>query len=142
MKGAYHRVVPGRRHEAGSKDRVSLPLAPSQGGEQETTSAETTGRRHEARRHGRGLPSSRSHIRDASRRRRPARRRGDSTRPGTGVCFSPPSRSQSGMRAGDDDGGITKVRRGRTNQEHFRPGRPLAGSPVNSFPRIELGAPP
>ena len=141
----------------GAKDRVSPPLAPSQGCEQETTSAETTGQRHEAGRQGRSLPSSRSQsrmragddvrredgatargrvpgtespllslpVRDASRRRRPPRRRGDGMRPGAGVCFPPPpSRSQSGMRAGDDDGGTTKVRRGRTNQEYFRPGRP------------------
>ena len=27
-------------------------------------------------------------------------------------------------------------------EECIRPGRPSAGSPVNSFPRIELGAPP
>ena len=36
----------------GAMDRVSPPLAPSQGCEQETTSAETTGRRHEAGRQG------------------------------------------------------------------------------------------
>ena len=53
----------------GAMDGVSPPLAPSQGCEQETTSAEMTGRRHEAGRHGRSFPS---------------------------------SRSQSGMRAGDD----------------------------------------
>ena len=54
----------------GAGDGVSPPLAPSQGCEQETTTAETTGRRHEAGRWGWSLPS---------------------------------SRSQSGMRAGDDD---------------------------------------
>ena len=32
----------------GPRDGVSPPLAPSQGCEQETTTAETTGRRHEA----------------------------------------------------------------------------------------------
>ena len=62
-------------------DGVSPPLAPSQGCEQETTSAEMTGRRHEAGRQ----------------------------------SFPPRSRSQSGMRAGDDDGGTTEVQRGRTN---------------------------
>ena len=41
-------------------DEVSPPLAPSQGCEQETTSAEMTGRRHEAGRRGRGFFSSRS----------------------------------------------------------------------------------
>ena len=34
----------------GARDGVSPPLAPSQGCEQETTTAETTGQRHEARR--------------------------------------------------------------------------------------------
>ena len=48
---------------------VSPPLAPNQGCEQELTSAELTSRRHEAGRHGRNFPF---------------------------------SRSQSGMRAGDD----------------------------------------
>ena len=63
-------------------DGVSPPLVPSQGCEQETTSAEMTRRRHEAGRHGRSFPS---------------------------------SRSQSGMRAGDDDGGTTEVHLGRSN---------------------------
>ena len=27
-------------------------------------------------------------------------------------------------------------------EEYIRPGRPSEGSPMNSFPRIELGAPP
>ena len=60
----------------------SPPLAPSQGCEQETTTAETTERRHEARRWGRSLPLLLLPVRDASRRRRPQRRRSDSTRPG------------------------------------------------------------
>ena len=67
----------------GTRDGVSPPLAPSQGCEQETMSAEMTGRRHEAGRQARSFPS---------------------------------SRSQSGMRAGDDDGGTTKVQWGRTNR--------------------------
>ena len=54
----------------GAGDGVSPPLAPSQGCEQETTTTDTTERRHEAGRWGWSLPS---------------------------------SRSQSGMRAGDDD---------------------------------------
>ena len=41
-------------------------------------------------------------VRDASRRRQPLRRRADGTRPGAGVWCPPPSRSQSGMRVGDD----------------------------------------
>ena len=41
-------------------------------------------------------------VRDASGRRRPPRRRGKGTRPGARVWFPPPSRSQSGMRVGDD----------------------------------------
>ena len=107
----------------GAMDGVSPPLAPSQGCEQETTSAETTGRGHEAGRHGRSLPSSRSQsgmrAGDDVRREDGATARGRAPE-----CVFPPSRSQSGMQAGDDDGGTTKVRRGRTNQEHFRPGRP------------------
>ena len=45
---------PGAVHE------VSPPLDPSQGCKHETTSAKMTRRRHEAGRHGRGFPSSRS----------------------------------------------------------------------------------
>ena len=70
-KGAYHRVVSDRRHEAG-RWGWSLPLLL--------------------------LP-----VRDASRRRRPQRRRSDGTRPGACDGVFPSSRSQSGMRAGDDD---------------------------------------
>ena len=71
VKGAYHRVVSERRHEAGHWG-WSLPLL--------------------------SLP-----VRDASRRRRPQRRRSDGTRPGAWDGVFPSSRSQSGMRAGDDD---------------------------------------
>ena len=46
----------GRWHEAGRRGRGSPPLAPSQGGEQETTFARMTGRRHEAERRGQGSP--------------------------------------------------------------------------------------
>ena len=81
----------------------SPPLAPSQGCEQETTTAETTERRHEAGRLGRSLPLLSLPVRDASRRRRPQRRRSDGTRPGAWDGAFPSSRSQSGMRAGDDD---------------------------------------
>ena len=86
----------------GARDGVSPPLAPSQGCEQETTSAETMGRRHEAGRQGRSLQSSRSQS---------GMRAGDDVRRDDGATargrapecvFSPPSRSQSGMRAGDD----------------------------------------
>ena len=132
----------------GAEDGVSPPLASSQGCEQETTTAETTERWHEAGRWGWSLPSSRFQsgmragdddrrddgatargralwmesppplslpVRDASRGRRPQRRRSDGTRPGAGDGVSPPYRSQSGMRAGDDDGGTTRVPGGRTN---------------------------
>ena len=44
----------------GAMDGVFPPLAPSQGCEQETTSDERTGRRHEAGRQARSFPSSRS----------------------------------------------------------------------------------
>ena len=150
MKGAYHRVVTGRRHEAGRQGR-SLPSSRSQSGMRAGDDVrrddgatargrapwtespllslpvrdagrrrrppKTTGRRHEAGRHGRSLPSSRSQseMRDD----------GATARGRAPECvFPPPSRSQSGMRAGDDDGGTTKVRWGQTNQEYFRPGRP------------------
>ena len=80
VRDASRRRRPQRRQSEGTRpgagDGVSPPLAPSQGCEQETTTAETTERRHEAGRWGWSLPS---------------------------------SRSQSGMRAGDDDGGTTRV---------------------------------
>ena len=95
VRDASRRRRPPRRRgdgrRPGARDGVSPPLAPSQGCEQETTSAETTGRRHEA---------------------------------GRRSVFFSPCHSKSGMRAGDDDGGTTKVRRGRMNQDYFRPGRP------------------
>ena len=64
--------------------------APSQGCEQETTSTETTGRRHEARRRSMAFHPLSLPVRDASRERRPLRRRGDGTRPGTRDGVSPP----------------------------------------------------
>ena len=91
VRDASRRRRPPRRRgdctRPGARDGVSPPLAPSQGCEQETTSAEMTGRRHEAGRQGWSLPSSRSQ----SGRRRLPRRRGDGTRPGAEcVFFSPP----------------------------------------------------
>ena len=101
--GAFgERSVLSRRGDGrrpGAMDEVSPPLAPSQGCEQETTSAEMTGRQHEAGRHGRSLPS---------------------------------SRSQSGMRAGDDvrwDDGATA--RGRASLTEF----PLLSLPVRDASR-------
>ena len=146
-KGAYHRVVSKRRHEAGRLGRslplLSLPVrdASRRRRPQETTTTETTKRRHEAGRLGRSLPllslpvrdasrrrrpqettttetTKRRHeagrlgrslpllslpVRDASRRRRPQRRQSDGTSPGAWDEAFPSSRSQSGMRAGDDD---------------------------------------
>ena len=52
---------------------------------------------------GRSLPLLSLPVRDASTRRRPRRRRSDGTRPGAWEGAFPSSRSQSGMRAGDDD---------------------------------------
>ena len=113
------RSISSCRFEATARGRAlgmksSPPLAPSQGCEQETTTAETTKRRHEAGRLGRSLPLLSLPVRDASRRRRPQRRRSDGTRPGAWDEAFPSPRSQSGMRAGDDDAGTTGVRAGRT----------------------------
>ena len=52
----------------GAMDGVSPPLAPSQGCEQETTSAEMRGRRHEAGRQAQSFPLLSLPVRDASRR--------------------------------------------------------------------------
>ena len=93
-------------------DEVSPPLAPSQGCEQETTSAGMTG---------------------------------DGTRPSAMHKVSPPLAPSQGREqettmvvpAGNGSGtGTTEP------EEYIRPGRPSEGSPVNTFPRIELGAPP
>ena len=132
--GAWDKAFPSSRSQsgmrAGDDDRrddeatargralgtkPSPPLAPSQGCEQGTTTAETTKRWHEAGRLGRSLPLLSLPVREASRRRRPQRRRSDGTRPGAWDGDSSSPRSQSGMRAGDDDGGTTRVPAGRTN---------------------------
>ena len=64
--GAFgERSMSSRRGDGtrpGAMEGVSPPLAPSQGCEQETTSAEMTRRRHEAGRHGRSFPSSRYQL--------------------------------------------------------------------------------
>ena len=104
-----------RRHEAGCLGR-SLPLLwlPVRDASRRRRSPETTERRHEAGRLGCSLPLLSLPVRDESRRRRPQRRWSDGTRPGVwDVAFSS-SLSQSGMRAGDDDDGTTRVRAGRT----------------------------
>ena len=83
----------------GAMDGVSPPLARSQGCEQETTPAEMTGRQHEAGRHGRSFPS---------------------------------SRSQSGIRAGDDvrrDDGATAGGRASST------GVPLLSLPIRNASR-------
>ena len=90
-------------------DDVSPPLAPSQGCEQETTSAEMTGWRHEAGRHEQ-FPLLSLPVRDASRRRR--------------LRYQPEVGRES-------ETGTTE------SEECIRPGRPSEGSPVNSFPRTE-----
>ena len=94
---------------------VSPPLVPIQGCEQETTSAEMTGRRHEAGRPRQGFPSSRSQS--GMQAGEGVRRNDEATARGRGHrrCFAS-SRSQPGMQAGDDDGGTTEVHRGRSNR--------------------------
>ena len=86
-------------------DEVSPPLAPSQGREQETTSAEMTRRRHEAGRRGRGFPSSRSQS---------GTRAGDDD-----YCTSR-------KWAVSKETGTTE------SEECIRPGRPPGGSPVST----------
>ena len=89
----------GDSTRSGARHGVSPPLAPSQGCEQETTSAEMTGQWHEVGRHARSFPS---------------------------------SRSQSGMRAGDDvrrDDGATA--RGQAPCTEF----PLLSLPVRDASR-------
>ena len=103
-----------RSHEAGRHGRGSPPLAPSQGSEQETTSAGMRGRRHEAVRRGRDSPPL-----------APSQGREQET------TIAVPA--GSGPRIGT---GTTE------SEECIRSGRPSEGSPVNSFPRVELGAPP
>ena len=67
------------------------------------------------------------------------RRQHEAGRRGRG---SPSSRSQSGTRAGDDDYGREQETGTTESEECIRPGRPSGGSPVYSFPWIELEAPP
>ena len=81
--------------------------------------------RHEAGRLGRRLLLLSLPVRDASRRRRPQRRRSDGTRPGAWDGDFSSSRSQSGMRAGDDDGATA---RGRALGMEFVPPPHLAPS--------------
>ena len=83
----------------GVRDGVSPPLAPSQGCEQETTCAEDVRATARGRAPWTESPLLSLPVRDASRRRR-SPRRGDGTRPGAGVCFSPPFRSQEGCEQG------------------------------------------
>ena len=156
MKGAYHRVVLGRRHEAGRQGPSLLSSRSQSGMRAGDDVCRDNGATARGRAPGMESPLLSLPVRDASRIRHPPRRRGDSTRPGArdrvspplapsqgceqdttstettrrrheAECrsvFFPPSCSQSEMRAGDDDGSTTEVHRGRTNQEHFRPGRP------------------
>ena len=90
MKGAYHRVVSGRRHEAGRQGR-GLPSSRSQSGMRAGGEV-----RRDDRTTARGqapecvFPPLSLPVRDVSRGRRPPRRRHDGTRPGAGVCFPPP----------------------------------------------------
>ena len=118
--GAWDGVFPSSRSQSGMRagdddrrdDRAtargralgmesSPPLAPSQGCEQETTTAETTERRHEAGHWGLSLPLLSLPVRDASRRQRPQRRRSDGTRPGAGDgVFPPPLAPSQGCKQG------------------------------------------
>ena len=120
---------------------TKFPLAPSQRCEQETTNDWATGRRHEAGRHGRSFLS--LPVRDASKRRHMTGRRHEAGRHGSVPLLSLPVRDASRRlrwwyqpEVGRELGtGTTK------SEECIRPGRPSEGSLVNSFPRIELGAP-
>ena len=152
VRDASRRRRPQRQRSDGTRpgagDGVSPPLAPSQGCEQETTTAETTERRHEAGRWGWSLPSSRSQsgmragdddrrdngatargralrmespllsllVRDASRRRRPQRRRSDGTRPGAVDGVSPPLAPSQGC----EQGTTMAVPRGYEGNEQIR----------------------
>ena len=126
--------VTGRRHEAGRNGRSSPPLAPSQGCGKEKTSAGMTVRRHEVGRQG-PVPLLSFPVRDASRRRHLP---GATARGRAPWMRIPSSRSQSGTRAGDKYCRKWAANRGRGQPSQ----RNAEGSPVNSFPRIELGAPP
>ena len=133
------RRPPRRRGDGtrpGARDGVPPPLAPSQGCEQETRSAEMTGRRHEAGRQGWSLPSSRS---QSGMRAGDDVRQDDGTRPAP-ECVSPPPPLASSQ--GCEQGTKMAVPRRYDGDEQTRSTLGWAGSPVNSFPRIELGAPP
>ena len=86
----------------GARDGVSPPLAPSQGCEQETTTAETTGRRHEAGRQSLVSPPSLAPSQGCEWGTTTAETTGRRHEAGRQSLVSPPSRSQSGMRVGDD----------------------------------------
>ena len=136
----------GPGHEAGRPGRGSPTLTPSQRREQETTSATTKGRRHEAGRR-RHVPLLLLPVRDASRRRHPTGRRGDGTRPGAVdevLLLSLPVRDPSSRRRLQYQPEVSRESETGTteSEECIRPGRPSEGSPVNSFPQVELGAPP
>ena len=84
-------------------------------------------RRHEAGRSGCSFPLLSLPVRDASRRRRPQRRRSDGTRPGARDVAVPSPRSQSGMRAGDDG-------HRRRRSDGTRPGARDVAFPLLSLP--------
>ena len=86
-------------------------------------------RRHEAGRSGCSFPLLSLPVRDASRRRRSPRRRSDGTRSGARDVAFPSSRSQLGMRAGDDG-------HRRRRSDGTRPGARDVAFPS---PRSQLG---
>ena len=116
------------RHEAGRQGQ-SLPSSRSQSGMRAGDDVRRDdGATARGRAPGTESPLLLLPVRDASRRRRPTGRRHEAR------CRSvfpptPPSRSQSGMRAGDDDDGTPKVRRGRTNQDYLGRADPEQGPP-------------
>ena len=131
----------------GTMDEVSPPLAPSQRCEQGTTFAGMTGRRHEAGHHGRSFPSSRSQsgmrAGDDIRWDDRATARGRAPWIGSPPLAPSQGREQEMTMVVPAGSGPRKLGTGTTESEEcIRPGRPSEGSPVNSFPRIELGAPP
>ena len=126
--GAFgERSMSSRRGDGtrpGAMDGVSPPLAPNQGCEQETTSAEMTGRQHEAGRLRRSFPSSRSQS---------GVQAGDDVRRDDGATargrvpwkkfplLSLPVRDASRRRQWWYHGGASGTIK---PQEYFRPGRP------------------
>ena len=86
----------------GAMDGVSPPLTPSQGCEQETTSAEDDGAMARGRAPWTEFPLLSLPVRDTSRRRRPPKMTGRRHEAGRQARSFPSSCSQSGMRAGDD----------------------------------------